>query len=57
MLLVWGRADPAFGGGLDRWRESFPRARTVSFGDCGHYVAEEKGRALAAAVEGFLETL
>jgi haloalkane dehalogenase len=57
MLLVWGRADPAFGGELDRWREAFPRARTVSFGDCGHYVAEEKGRALAAAVEGFLATL
>ncbi len=57
MLLVWGRADPAFGEELGRWQRAFPRARSVAFDDCGHYVAEEKGRALAAAVDGFLTTL
>jgi haloalkane dehalogenase len=57
MLLVWGLDDPAFGDELARWQRAFPRARTVAFDDCGHYVAEERGRALAAAVEGFLATL
>jgi haloalkane dehalogenase len=57
MLVVWGVDDPAFGDELDRWREPFPRARTIPLDDCGHYVAEEKGRELAAAVEGFLTTL
>ena len=57
LLVVWGTEDPAFGGELDRWRQAFPRARTVEFDDCGHYVAEERGRELAAAVEGFLATL
>jgi haloalkane dehalogenase len=58
MLLVWGLADPAFGrDALERWQAAFPRTRTVPLDDCGHYVAEEKGRELAAAVEGFLATL
>lgn len=57
LLLVWGLDDPAFGDELTRWQRAFPRARTVAFDDCGHYVAEERGRALAAAVEGFLATL
>jgi haloalkane dehalogenase len=58
MLVVWGRDDPAFGADqLSRWRDAFPRARTVLFDDCGHYVAEEKGGPLSAAIGGFLETL
>jgi haloalkane dehalogenase len=58
MLLAWGLDDPAFGDEeLTRWQRTFPRARTITFADCGHYVAEERGRALAAAVEGFLATL
>jgi haloalkane dehalogenase len=58
LLLVWATEDPAFGDEERRqWEEAFPRTRTVTLDDCGHYVAEERGRELAAAVEGFLTTL
>jgi haloalkane dehalogenase len=57
MLVVWGLDDPAFGDELRRWQRAFPRCRTVPLDDCGHYVAEEKGTELVAAVEGFLGTL
>ncbi|WP_380681150.1 alpha/beta fold hydrolase [Salinigranum sp. GCM10025319] len=57
VLLVWGLDDPAFGGELDRWQRAFPRVRTVPLDGCGHYVAEEHGRELAAAIDGFLTTL
>jgi haloalkane dehalogenase len=56
LLLVWGLDDPAFGPQLRRWQATFPRSRTVALDDCGHYVAEERGRELIAAVEGFLAT-
>jgi haloalkane dehalogenase len=57
-LLAWGLEDPAFGPELlARWRRLFPDAPVVEFADCGHYVQEERGPELAAAIREFLDGL
>lgn len=57
MLLAWGMRDwcftPAF---LAEWRQRFPAAEVVEFGEAGHYLFEEEPEGLAAAVRGFLAT-
>lgn len=41
--LAWGMKDLAFREKeLDRWRALFREARVVKYGDCGHFVAEER---------------
>jgi cis-3-alkyl-4-acyloxetan-2-one decarboxylase len=56
MLLAWGMRDwcftPAF---LAEWRQRFPAAEVVEFGEAGHYLFEDEPEGLAAAVRGFLE--
>ena len=54
-LLVWGTRDPAFGRAIRRWRRLRPDAQAVEFGDCGHFVPEEKDAELAAEIETFLD--
>jgi haloalkane dehalogenase len=55
-LLCWGMADPAFGteACLRRWQRLFPNTEIRRYPRVGHYVPEEKGRALVAPVRQFL---
>lgn len=55
MLLLWGMKDPAFQPtALERWKGTFPNARTVEFPDAGHFVQEEAPAESARAVRTFL---
>mgnify|MGYP005841826509 CR=1 FL=1 len=55
-LIVWGMADKAFREKeLNRWVTVFPDARVARLDDVGHFIPEEAGDRLTAAVEGFLE--
>ena len=57
-LIVWGMKDLAFREKeLRRWERTFPDADVVRLEDVGHFVPEEAPRALARAVERFLEQL
>lgn len=53
-LLAWGLRDPVFRtNALRRWQALFPDARTLAFPDAGHFVHEERGEELAAAMREF----
>jgi haloalkane dehalogenase len=55
LSIVWGLADPAFGGPyLARWRETFPQARVTTIADVGHFPQEEAPDALLAALDELL---
>lgn len=53
-LLVWGTADPMFGGFLQRWREALPEADVVEIPEAGHWPQEEAPEEVVRAVVGHL---
>ncbi len=54
-LLVWGMRDWCFRPScLRRFQAVWPQAHTVELADVGHYVMEDAGGELVAAVERFL---
>lgn len=55
-LLVWGMQDPAFStSDLRTFQALFGESETVELDDVGHYVAEEAGDRLTAAMAEFLD--
>ena len=57
-LLLWGMKDRAFKeGDLRRWQSLFTNSRVVEFPEAGHFVPEEEGEKVAAAVRHFLPEL
>lgn len=55
ILFFWGMKDkfiPAKE--LTKWQEKFPNAKTIVFGDAGHFVQEEKPAEMLRAIELFL---
>jgi haloalkane dehalogenase len=56
ILIAWGMRDIAFREKeLDTWVRAFPRARVIRFGDCGHFVSEEKPAELMDEIRKLLE--
>lgn len=56
MLIVWGRCDALFGAHfLDEWRRRFPGAEVLELPHAGHFVLEDAGTEVTAAVQSFLE--
>ena len=57
-VLVWGMQDPAFDpSALRTFQALFRESRTEAFDDVGHYVAEEAGGRLTAAMRTLLARL
>ena len=55
-LLAWGAKDFVFDDHfLRQWKSIFPAAQVHEYSDCGHYIFEDGGPALASAVSGFLD--
>lgn len=55
LLAIWGLNDPAFREqDMVRWLDAFPEHDSVTFQDAGHYLQEQKGPAIAEAIDGFL---
>jgi pimeloyl-ACP methyl ester carboxylesterase len=51
MTIVWGEKDPAFQERhLQRWLETFPKARLIRLPGVGHFVAEEDPSSLVSAL-------
>jgi len=56
ILIAWGMKDIAFRKKeLETWIRAFPNAHVVRFGDCGHFVSEEKPAELTAEIRKLLE--
>lgn len=54
-LILWGMKDRAFKeGDLERWKSLFSNSRVVEFPEAGHFVQEEEGEKVVAAVRHFL---
>ena len=55
VLLVWGMRDPVFQRPfLEQWGEVYPRAETVEFADCSHFLVEDDPVGVTGAIERFL---
>jgi len=55
LLLLIGKRDPTFGPDKQaRWEDAFPRHRTISYLDVGHFVPEELGREAVTPVREFM---
>ncbi len=55
MLLGWGMRDFCFTPGyLAEWKKRFPQAQAREFPEAGHYVLEDAGTELVAAIAEFL---
>ncbi len=55
-LIAWGERDFVFDRHfLARWRELLPHAELHAYPDCGHYVLEDAGPMLTAAIAAFLD--
>jgi len=56
ILIAWGMKDIAFRKKeLETWIRAFPNAYVVRFGDCGHFVSEEKTAELMDEIRKLLE--
>ena len=56
-LLAWGEKDFVFDlHFLRKWKRIFPRAKVLSYPDCGHYIFEDAGQPLTQAVSDFLDS-
>ncbi|MEJ2684398.1 MAG: alpha/beta fold hydrolase [Candidatus Sulfobium sp.] len=54
-LILWGMKDIAFREReLNRWSGLFSNSEVMRYGDCGHFIQEEKGRELCPVIEDFL---
>ncbi|HEU4326273.1 MAG TPA: alpha/beta fold hydrolase [Roseiflexaceae bacterium] len=59
-LLLWGMRDRGVQSGvfdLARWQGLFADARTVTYGDVGHFVQEEAAPQVASEISAFLQTV
>jgi len=57
-MLVWGEKDFVFDlHFLNKWKSIFPKAKVLSYPDCGHYVIEDAGQPLVHAINEFLGSL
>lgn len=55
ILICWGAKDFVFDRHfLARWKEIYPQAKVVEFGDAGHYVLEDRASEIEALVKEFL---
>lgn len=55
ILICWGAKDFVFDRHfLARWKEIYPKAKVVEFGDAGHYVLEDRGDEIEALVKELL---
>jgi haloalkane dehalogenase len=55
-LLAWGEKDFVFDlPFLNKWKRLLPRARVLSYPDCGHYIFEDAGQELTLAIGDFLD--
>lgn len=55
-MLVWGEKDFVFDlPFLNKWKGIFPKAKVLSYPDCGHYVIEDAGQPLVQAINEFLD--
>lgn len=53
LTIVWGDSDPVLTAvHRERWVRAFPEARLLRLADTGHFVADERPAALAAAIAG-----
>jgi pimeloyl-ACP methyl ester carboxylesterase len=56
-LLVWGEKDFVFDlHFLRKWQGIFPRAKVLSYPDCGHYIFEDAGPELTRAISKFIDS-
>ncbi|RMG09442.1 MAG: alpha/beta fold hydrolase [Planctomycetota bacterium] len=56
MLICWGGRDFCFDDRfLAEWRRRFPEAEVHRFADAGHYVLEDAGERVEAALRAFLQ--
>jgi haloalkane dehalogenase len=56
VLILYGAKDPTFGPDkLARWQHAFPRHRTLTYPEVGHFVAEELGSAALGPIADFLD--
>ena len=54
-LLVWGEQDFVFDlHFLEKWKSIFPKAKVLSYPDCGHYILEDAGAPLTHKISDFL---
>ncbi len=54
-LILWGKRDPVFsGGGLARWRESFPHGEFHVLDRAGHFVQEDSASEILEKMQTFL---
>lgn len=56
VLLLWGEKDFCFTMNFQkRWLEFFPKARSVSYPNAGHYLIEDEKKAVTQEIENFLK--
>jgi pimeloyl-ACP methyl ester carboxylesterase len=56
-LLAWGEKDFVFDlHFLRKWQGIFPRAKVLSYPDCGHYIFEDAGSELTRAISKFIDS-
>ena len=56
MLICWGMQDFVFNRRiLKEWKKRFPKADYHKYKDGGHYILEDKGKAVGDAMEEFFE--
>jgi haloalkane dehalogenase len=54
-LIVWGLRDFAFRAAeRERFERTFPKHKTVRIFDASHFLQEDAGEQIAAAIRGFL---
>lgn len=54
-LLLWGEKDFCFNMGFyNRWREIYPKAKTKTYPDAGHYILEDAKSEVNSEISNFL---
>jgi pimeloyl-ACP methyl ester carboxylesterase len=55
-MLVWGEQDFVFDlHFLEKWKRILPKAKVLSYPDCGHYILEDAGAPLTLKITEFLD--
>lgn len=56
VLLIWGEKDFCFTMNFHKkWKEFFPKAKSITYKDAGHYVIEDKKDEVIGEIKKFLE--
>lgn len=56
VLLIWGEKDFCFTMNFHKkWKEFFPKAKSITYKDAGHYVIEDKKDEVIGEIKNFLE--